>query len=60
VSIAESNSNFVKDIVNISQQSPATTDNMKISNEIIAVSQQAPQNTTDNIKISNETISFTN
>jgi PKD repeat protein len=60
VSIAESNSNFVNNNVNISQQGPATTDNLKISNEIIAVSQQTPQNTTDNIKISNETISFKN
>jgi hypothetical protein len=62
ISIAESNSNFIKDgpIVIAQQSAPSNiaSENIKISNEKIVIAQQsAPSNiASENIKISNEKI----
>jgi PKD repeat protein len=59
ISIAESNSNFVKDTnINLSQQQPITNENISISNEIATVIQQSPQPTSENIQITSESISL--
>jgi PKD repeat protein len=60
ISIAESNSNFVKDTnVNLQQQQPSiTNENISISNEIATVIQQSPQPTSENIQITSESISL--
>jgi len=60
ISIAESNSNFVKDAINLSQQSPqCMPESIKIASEIVSFSQKQ-QPTNESIKISQESISFTN
>jgi PKD repeat protein len=59
ISIAESNSNFVKDTnINLSQQQPITNENISISNEIATLIQQSPQPTSENIQITSESISL--
>jgi len=59
ISIAESNSNFVKDTnINLSQQQPITNENISISNEKATVVQQSPQPTSENIEITSESISL--
>jgi PKD repeat protein len=59
ISIAESNSNFVKDTnINLSQQQPITNENISISNEKATVVQQSPQPTSENIQITSESISL--
>jgi PKD repeat protein len=60
ISIAESNSNFVKDTnVNLQQQQPSiTNENISISNEVAVPYQQSPQNTSENIQITSESISL--
>jgi len=62
ISIAESNSNFVKDTnINLQQQQPPiTSDNLSISNEkVIAGQQPAPSNLgSENMKITSESISL--
>jgi PKD repeat protein len=62
ISIAESNSNFIKDAaVNVSQQSPQYThESINISKEKVVPAQQNPQYTNEGIKISNESITFKN
>jgi PKD repeat protein len=60
ISIAESNSNFVKDAINLSQQSPqCLPESIKIVSEIVSFSQKQ-QPTNESIKISNESITFKN
>jgi PKD repeat protein len=62
ISIAESNSNFVKDAnVNLQQQQPSiTSDNLSISNEkVIAAQQPAPSNfASESMRITSESISL--
>jgi len=59
ISIAESNSNFVKDTnINLSQQQPTTNENISITNEVAVPYQQSPQNTSENIQITSESISL--
>ena len=59
ISIAESNSNFVKDAnISLSQQQPITNENILISNEVAVPYQQSPQNTSENIQITSESISL--
>jgi len=58
ISIAESNSNFTRDNINLSQQQPITNENILITNEIATVVQQSPQPTSENIKITSESISL--
>jgi PKD repeat protein len=62
ISIAESNSNFVKDAnINLQQQQPSiTSDNLSISNEkVIAAQQPAPSNlASENMSITSESISL--
>jgi PKD repeat protein len=59
ISIAESNSNFVKDTnINLSQKQPITNENISISNEVAVPYQQSPQNTSENIQITSESISL--
>jgi len=62
ISIAESNSNFIKDAnIDLQQQQPSiTSDNLSISNEkVIAAQQPAPSNlASENMKITSESISF--
>jgi PKD repeat protein len=59
ISIAESNSNFVKDTnINLSQQQPITNEKISISNEMATVQQQSPQPTSENIQITSESISL--
>jgi len=64
ISIAESNSNFVKDSRIVIAQQPApsniATESIKISVEKIVPAQQSPQYTNEGIKISNESITFKN
>jgi len=60
ISIAESNSNFIKDSCIVIAQQPApsniATESIKISEEKIVPAQQSPQYTTEGIKISEEKI----
>jgi PKD repeat protein len=64
ISIAESNSNFVKDGQIVMAQQPApsniATESIKISKEKIVPAQQSPQYTNEGIKISSESITFKN